>query len=649
MYLTSIITRKTVCILLWALCLTGCKFHSVDINLDFAKDNKAELTKVLDYGLLSGDTLKQAGVLFILGNIRSHHSLYSDDMDTFTSKVNQSLWTPTSMFLDSLWKEEDKSTQVTPLFDAETLTSGFLIDDIDNAYTIWKNSTWKRQVPFDVFCKYILPYRFTQEPLETGWRKHLHNKYHGMVDSISNIKDAYAVVYNNLKDSLKGEGYEYPSPLPVSTMEKVMRGNCIQRCIYIGLAMRALGIPVAIDWVKNWANYSTNGHYWVSLVLEDGTYTLSDDGKNVVKYGPIDSSVFKIDFAPEEDYPFQPTFTKRCAKVFRFSYEEQKHEMAEMLRETSFSWLFGKNTLDVSEEYNYKEKVIIPQKGKEDIGCLCTYVTARGWMPTSVVRAKDGIFEFSNLNDSVVYMFATYKDNRMEYKGFPMTITPHGIKYFKPSTEQRQKIDLYRKYPLIGRHISACAAMKGATIEGSNSPDFKTKSVLYRINESPAFRNVYKSQMHKKNRYIRVMPEEGKKFPIAEIELWSNERKLHATTYGNTYSQVEKAVDCNTATVTKNIMSQSERMFMLDLHKGEIVTDIVLYPSNDDNYIVPENTYEFFCWINDRWTSLGKKISNGYFLRYDNMPLDGLFLLHNLTKGHEERIFSIEKGKQIWW
>ena len=36
-------------------------------------------------------------------------------------------------------------------------------------------------------------------------------------------------------------------------------------------------------------------------------------------------------------------------------------------------------------------------------------------------------------------------------------------------------------------------------------------------------------------------------------------------------------------------------------------------------------------------------------LKYDNVPAQALFRLHNRTKGSEERIFTYEGGKQIWW
>lgn len=60
-------------------------------------------------------------------------------------------------------------------------------------------------------------------------------------------------------------------------------------------------------------------------------------------------------------------------------------------------------------------------------------------------------------------------------------------------------------------------------------------------------------------------------------------------------------------TATKNVMPLPERMFMLDLGREEVVTDIVIYPSNDDNYIVPKNAYELFYCDNGKWISLGAK------------------------------------------
>ena len=60
------------------------------------------------------------------------------------------------------------------------------------------------------------------------------------------------------------------------------------------------------------------------------------------------------------------------------------------------------------------------------------------------------------------------------------------------------------------------------------------------------------------------------------------------------------------------------------------------------------DTYELFYW-QDGWISLGKKQPDGDSVVYDNVPIKALLWLRDLTKGREERPFTYENGKQIWW
>ncbi len=97
--------------------------------------------------------------------------------------------------------------------------------------------------------------------------------------------------------------------------------------------------------------------------------------------------------------------------------------------------------------------------------------------------------------------------------------------------------------------------------------------------------------------------------------------------------------------------------------------------SDDTNTILPKNKYELYCWEGEQWKTLGvkelsqtdldaeiKKMGLDFkktvffdntddkkFLFYGNVPVGSLFLLRNLTQGKEERIFTVEDGKQIWW
>jgi hypothetical protein len=47
---------------------------------------------------------------------------------------------------------------------------------------------------------------------------------------------------------------------------------------------------------------------------------------------------------------------------------------------------------------------------------------------------------------------------------------------------------------------------------------------------------------------------------------------------------------------------------------------------------------------------MGKKVAPQYnFIDYEDVPSGTLYLLHNLSRGKEERIFTFGDGKQVWW
>ena len=55
------------------------------------------------------------------------------------------------------------------------------------------------------------------------------------------------------------------------------------------------------------------------------------------------------------------------------------------------------------------------------------------------------------------------------------------------------------------------------------------------------------------------------------------------------------------------------------------------------------------CSIGMKWISLGRKLAVDNKLHYDDVPKGALLWLKNHTQGKEERIFTYEDGKQVWW
>ena len=78
------------------------------------------------------------------------------------------------------------------------------------------------------------------------------------------------------------------------------------------------------------------------------------------------------------------------------------------------------------------------------------------------------------------------------------------------------------------------------------------------------------------------------------------------------------------------------------------IEKIIYTPRGDGNTIGIGDEYELFYW-NMKWISLGRKFAVDNKLHYDDVPKGALLWLKNHTQGKEERIFTYEDGKQVWW
>jgi hypothetical protein len=68
------------------------------------------------------------------------------------------------------------------------------------------------------------------------------------------------------------------------------------------------------------------------------------------------------------------------------------------------------------------------------------------------------------------------------------------------------------------------------------------------------------------------------------------------------------------------------------------------------SFITQGDTYELFCWENNRWNSKGAQVGANQGIQYERVPEGALYLLRNLSaKKLDERIFTYENGKQRWW
>ena len=87
----------------------------------------------------------------------------------------------------------------------------------------------------------------------------------------------------------------------------------------------------------------------------------------------------------------------------------------------------------------------------------------------------------------------------------------------------------------------------------------------------------------------------------------------------------------------------------LELAEPSDVAAIGYMPRNDGNSIEVGDKYQLLVYDKGNWKTLAWIRAKDTKLILKNMPSGGLYLLKDKTKGKEERIFTYENDKQVWW
>lgn len=147
----------------------------LEYALSFAGDNRGELEKVLEHYGQEPEKLEAAR--FLIRNMPHWYAYEGWQLDS----VRQML-ALRKLDKESIKKWKQVSFYSLPkVYDAQVITSNYLIENIDLAFKVWKKYPWNRSLDFDDFCEFILPYRIDNEPL-SSWRKLYYEHYTPILD-----------------------------------------------------------------------------------------------------------------------------------------------------------------------------------------------------------------------------------------------------------------------------------------------------------------------------------------------------------------------------------------------------------------------------------------------------------------------------------
>ena len=401
------------------LLLAGCQRYSLLMPenvlsvLEKAGNNRAELQKVFSHYHKAEDSLKLKAAYFLVGNMSDQAYVTFAVADTAGNEIGFNVldyrdYDALSRAWDSIILVRgpliQKRTGTTP--DYEIITAEYLISNIDLAFEAW-NYPWARRLTFNQFCEYILPYRSTNEPLES-WRKPLMDKYAWVLDSVKDREDpleACVLINNDIRSWFRFDPrfYEHATDQGYSEMTGVKMGRCEDMTNLAIYSMRAMGVPVMSDFTPYWAK-TGNNHAWNAI--------LDKEGKVII-------------FMGGESNPGEYRLDQDKAKVYRKTFAVQKGSLASLIKEGEKvpKYIDRSNIIDVTEEYIPVSDIQVLLDAPESLGqrfaYLCVFNTG-DWCPIHWALINSGMVTFTRMGRDIAYLPAYYIEGKVVPATLPL-------------------------------------------------------------------------------------------------------------------------------------------------------------------------------------------------------------------------------------
>lgn len=437
--------------------------------------------------------------------------------------------------------------------------------------------------------------------------------------------------------------FEYTSntgniPPSLSELCKYKYGTCREEASYTVALSRFLGIPTTIDFTPHWGN-RTGSHNWTVLILPDGKGT-----------------PFYMGCVPGDTAQYFHSYIK--PKVFRSIFGVNKDIAYELRGETSLPKLFrNPKYIDVTDEYCTTSDVTLPlpeQYHDRRVIYICVFDT-KTVSPVFYGLARNGQVRFMNMGRGIAYIMAIQEDGVLKTIGNPFILTNEGtIREMKCNYTDRTSVTLLRKYPFFGAQDFFNLRMDYGRFQGSNSADFATPKDLYQhegaTNGGWYDRTIADTCAYK---YLRHIGPKGSYCNINELEFYDREGhkimgRIIGTTAGNPWQGLKAVFDGNILTGFGG-NSPDGHWVGLELETPVSVGKIRYMPRTDGNCIEIGDDYQLNVFDHGEWCPIWRGRASKTELTLPNIPSNGLYLLNDLTKGREERIFTYENQMQVWW
>ena len=624
--------------------------------ISYAENFEQLSQRIIEHYSHHEDTLKLKAAHFLLENIPFHFSISNPLLDLYyaeVEKINNNYNYPDCVdqydgLYEMLGMPDDNKTEI--VCDTICLSFEDIIETIDFAFSDWQDGKWAQHLSFDDFCEFLLPYRVGNEKF-APWRKSLREEYWRYLGTILKCDDMKGQSYwaaCRINDELRKLRFRNQKVIPnlkiewpLSALLNIRMGDCYDYAKLTTYVMRACGIPVSLDYTPQWPDRAHN-HHW-----------------NVL----LDNSGFSMPFMGCESNPGHPNKPgRKMAKVYRYTFAYQSQSLYAQNKNIGHhipDILSSPFVKDVSEEYFKGHTVTVKLNNAHSLDSFA-YIAVfnnQEWVPVDFAKIESNrTATFYCLGGDIVYMPVYWSRNGSTPAGDIILLNSNGtIKTLQQNLDQTQTITIRRKYPLFNRIFKYRMLMKNGHFEAADSPDFTNAISFGMINKVSlsGYDTIAVNKNIGQHRYWRYVSPIGGKCNVAELKFIDSGITLlpkhvlsHGLPLGNNKS--ENAFDDDDLTFYE-AGTTKDGWIGADFGEPVNINKIAFLPRNDDNDITVGHTYQLAYFDDGREVPVATLTAKENELVFKNVPTNTVYILHDLDKGMEERIFTYDNNVINWY
>ncbi len=521
--------------------------------------------------------------------------------------------------------------------DKDVISYDFLREHIDYIFGVWKSSPYCKNLDFEDFKKYLLPYTAFD-----GIGPHLTAKERGewMIKNgiLCDTASVWEIVkrYNRIVCTLRDQkqGGSQGRRIGLADLCDTVFIDCGDKAHHCVLNLRSIGIPCIAE--SNFCYRKLMG-YHVHCAI----------------YVPEDKQFYRFNAEDTLSIPESNGWDfVEMQNIYRLTYEKQ-YDSPHFLKQLKEKTIYPFNSPCFKEvtRKSWPADIAIRTDNSHNMVYLATFNrNPLGMMPVTwgMINPDHTSASFNHVLPSTLYFPGISDNGHFCPIAPPIYLTIQGDSLichnadftFQNKREKKQRIVVNRKYPIKETTYEVINALKGSVVEASDSRDFTNSQVLAVLNAPlRPERQMISINSERGYRYYRLASPPGTNAEVSVLK-W-----IDCDNTGHIGNKDNPAYDDNMTTAPNN-----GRYISVEFDDPVNIQAIEIAPKNANNGVKAGHRYRL-SYYNPRvghWDIISEITATNSEIEFENVPNSVLLWLADLTDGFEEMPFIYSDGQQLF-